>query len=318
LARLGSIYEGAHSSEEVEIEGSELLDVGLGDRENIETKDARVTTLQAFDGARCHDVASAQLRVELELPELDDTLSSSVQVVGGETGDEIHIFSDEVMPYIGSNRVDIDTTRKTDRVSSYNPDFPETSHGYFGTDRCATLQSLPIEASTGLGIRELLSDNLLSGVAMTLECTIGEVEDRVTAPSRELSVTLQLPELFCPPLGLPNEVAAVASAAVDDRQLGVMNAWVRPTEAFCIDTSEGEKCKMVTVSLSGTRAEAAKRGAASASGVSNGFTSVTASGWDALQLQLQLRDGQRTLFATYSEPVMEDGNRVICHGSLEL
>jgi hypothetical protein len=270
------------------------------------------------DDGQCRDAASAQLRVELELPELDDTLSGLADVRKSDAGDYGKLIPVESMPYLGRSMVNLGNPAVGDLISTYPPDFPETGHGYFGTDRCETIQALPVESSTGLGLLELLNDNLLSGVSMTLECSTGEIEDPVPAPSRELSVTLRLPDEFCPPLGLPTEVAAVASAAIDDRQLDVMNAWIRPTEASCVDSSEQETCPMVTVSLSALRPDAGE-GGARVSDIHNGFPNNAAvTGLDQLQLQLQLRDGQRALFATYHELVVEDGDRVRCSGSVLL
>ena len=267
----------------------------------------------------CNDRAAAELRIELALPEFDETLTGTSEV------SEEHEYSPYAgggeMSYFGGGsllRVDMPGREP---FSTYDADFPETIHGYFGTDRCATLQPLPIETTTGKSVAELLAaTGLTSELSMSLDCQdLLDPDAPIPLDSRAMAVSLSLPETYCPPRFMEAELAAVASASIDDKRFETMNAWVRVADVFCLDHADlRDKCRMVTVALSPSIETAKTTGAATAGGIMNDYVIPNDDGVAEVQLQLQLEDGKQTLFATYYEGTTGEKDRIVCRGKLEL
>jgi hypothetical protein len=273
---------------------------------------------ETVDPADCSEHAAAELRVEWQLPEMSDTLFATFFA-----SEDSWAADDSVpMPYFGgAGRVLPKTPPGREPFSTYDSDFPAHSHGYFGTDRCSTLQPLPLESTTGQGVDELLAaSGLTEQLTMSLECAdMLDPEAPVQLAPRELSVSVALPEEFCPPIFLPGEIAAVGHASVGDERFDTMNAWVRVADAKCLDDpATGDVCRMVTVAMARAREDARSRGAVQPGGIMNGFIADPGNPSE-LQLQLQLRDGERVLFARYDTGYAPgDAGRMICSGRLSV
>src|SRR5215207_6265544 len=123
---------------------------------------------ETTDPAECGEHAAAELRVEWQLPEMSDTLAATFFA----NKDAWTSESSVRMPYFGgAGSLLPKTPPGREPFSTYDPDFPAHSHGYFGTDRCSTLQPLPLESTTGQRLGELLRESgLTEQLTTSLDC----------------------------------------------------------------------------------------------------------------------------------------------------